>query len=201
MTGSLPFTIVFAAAAAFSLYELARPAARVRSYLADREAHAAHVLMNASMAAMAAPFWGLAAERVTFWVLVGGTGVLAARFAAALARGRAAEAGGSAYHALAMAAMIYALLLMPAAGAMDPSMAGDMAGHAMHHAAPQRTPVAAILAAIFAIDAAATVVFAFAMPGRLIDPDAPDYAAQRTELRRSAIPHVIMDAGMIAMLV
>ncbi|WP_066557532.1 DUF5134 domain-containing protein [Croceicoccus bisphenolivorans] len=194
MTGSLPFLLLFAVAAAFSLYELVGPGANGRSWLSNAEAHAAHVVMNGVMAAMFAPLWGTLAERVAFWILAVAAVVLVCRFAFAVRGGKGGEAGGSAYHALATVAMIYAIVLMPAGNA--PS---HHAG--MHHADVAATPLAAtVIGLVFTVDAIATLVLAFAMPARLLESSAADYAAQKAELRRSALPHVVMDAGMAIML-
>lgn len=189
MTASAPLVILFAAAAAFSLYELIGTRPRVRSYLADSEALAAHVVMNGAMAAMFSSAWGSTAERITFWILLIGAAVLVYRSVRAGLSGHGDRAGSAAYHAVGMAAMIYAIVLMPA-------------GHTpMHHGMEMARPLAAtVLAVVFALDALATLALAAMLPVRVFGTAIPAGAVSRRAIRRAALPHLAMDAGMVIML-
>lgn len=189
---SIPLLITFAAAAVLSAYELFRRGERPASYLADRQAHGAHVVMNAAMAAMVAPGYDATAERIVFWVLVLGGAVLIAQLAMAVRAGKPESAVASGYHALAMFAMVYAVVLMPAG--------------MMHHGMDMPRPwIATVFAALFLIDGIVTGVAAAFFPGRLLGlgeerPEKRATAPMIADLRRSAIPHVVMDAGMAWML-
>lgn len=192
MTPSIPLMAIFCAAALLSGYELLRRGERPASYLADREAHGAHVVMNAAMAAMVAPGYDAPIERAVFWALVLGGVALIVRLMLAARAGKPESAVASGYHALAMFAMVYAVVLMPA----------GMTHHAMHMPRPW---IAMVFGALFLVDGIVTGVAAAFYPRRLLGlanngPDAPADATMIADLRRSAIPHVVMDAGMAWML-
>ena len=191
MTASLPLVFLFAAAAALSLYELFRTDDLLSSYLASREAHAAHVVMNGAMAAMFAPGYGSTLQNVVFWLLIAAGTILLARFVLAVRCGDKARAGTAAYHALAMFAMVYAMSLMP-----------EMDMHHGHHGhmTSYRTWPGLLLGILFIVDMLATLVVALFFPARSLADATNVSKKQVAVLRRSAIPHVIMDAGMALML-
>ncbi|MCB2050839.1 MAG: DUF5134 domain-containing protein [Novosphingobium sp.] len=196
MTTSIPLMGVFVAAALLSVWEFLRRGERPESYLADREAHGAHVVMNGAMAAMVAPGYDGTVERAVFWVLLLGAMTLILRLALAVQAGTREKAIASGYHAVAMFAMVYAVVLMPAA-------AMHHAG-GMHHAMP--TPwIASVFGILFLLDGVATVVAAVFFPARMLGAAGVEMGSGARkaligDLRRSAIPHVVMDAGMAWML-
>jgi hypothetical protein len=154
------------------------------TYLGGRSSDAAHLLMNASMAAMlvvpatvlppAALLVLYAAIAVVFAGLVG----------LGLARPtppRRLHRPAHIYHVVASAAMVWAVHVIPDMAGMA-GMAG-MEGSAHQHLAA--IPVAAwVLAGLFALDALGTLVL----------------LKQVTD-RGAVVPHVIMDVGMVWMLV
>lgn len=217
MMQSVPLAILFALAALFSLFELWRErgsdAPTAAAYLAGREAHGAHVVMNGAMAAMFAPFYDSGIERVAVAALVLLALVLSVRALLSVRAGVTARAGGSLYHLFGAAAMLFAIWLMPAA--MEHGMAGGMAH--MAHDMGQRTGsgggahwLAIALGVIFIIDAVATALLAGFAPRLLVrmadeagvaSPPAPgENRHVHALLRRSAVPHVVMDVGMALML-
>ncbi|MCT2399320.1 DUF5134 domain-containing protein [Novosphingobium mangrovi (ex Huang et al. 2023)] len=203
MIASVPLTALYAAAAGLSLFEWRRAGQHGRSYLDNAEAHAAHVVMNGAMAVMVAPFYGTVAERILFWVLALGTIMLLGRMAFSTWRRDNRAAGSAAYHALTMAAMVYAIILMPA-GLMALRdglvICGDGAGGVIS----KPWPVTA-LGGVFTLDALATAGGVLFFPARVLAADSGVPAgsigvSRIVSLRLAAIPHVIMDMGMAAML-
>lgn len=194
MTPSWIWVSLFAAAALFSLFELFRQRTGTSAYLNDSEAHAAHMAMNGAMAMMlvpeAPPGWMWASL-----IPIGILGlVLAARLPLHLRRGASAKAGASLYHLIGAGAMFYAMRGVFAAGA-GMRHCGGMAAHA------GADWLATGLAMLFLADAIATAVMVMHFPSRLLAMGgAPADAAAVADLRISAVPHVIMDAGMAAML-
>ena len=200
MIVSTPLAIVFLLAAIFSVVEFVRSrrAAEIESYIADREAQATHVLMNGGMAAMFAPTFSAAIERgivITYGIAIA---ALAVRLALLVAQRKPAittRVAGTVYHALGLTAMIYAIRLMPA----------DMRGMMMASTWP-----ALVLGVIFALDGVATALLIGLFPKvmmrmeRAIDGSAsvlnPRDARTLRAIRVAAIPHCIMDAGMVLML-
>ena len=197
MTSSLPLACLFGAAALFSIVELLRSIrAEVASYIADREAHATHVLMNGGMAAMLAPFYDADIGRAI--VVVYSAAIVVLIIDAIVRRGPSPGlAGGRIYHVIGLAAMVWAIRQMP----------GPMLGMAMSAGAASWPALA--LTALFLLDGAATaglVVFAPRTMLRMADalalsrsPRLSDVRAIR-EVRVAAVPHCLMDAGMVLML-
>lgn len=200
---SIPLTTLYAAAAGFSLFEWHRARKHARTYLDNAEAHAAHLVMNGAMAVMAAPVYGTVAERILFWILAIGTIVLLMRMALSIWRRDSRATGSAAYHALAMGAMVYAIVLMPAGLMVLQNgivVCGDGEGGIM----PKPWQVTA-LGCVFALDALATTVGVLFFPLRVLAADSVgaisvSRSARTRTLRLGAIPHVIMDVGMAAML-
>lgn len=201
---------LFLLATAISLAELAgllRIEAQA-SALAGKEAALAHVVMNGTMAVMATPVYDHALHYLAIkgFAVALAVAVLRLLFLIALGRGvdRKARLIGSGYHALGLAAMLYALALMP--------MVGPICGEG-----PRPPALALALVGVFAIDAAATASVAVLRPTLMLGlPDdggmprlagvqfaALTDASDRAEiarLRLVAVPHVVMDLGMVAML-
>ena len=173
------------------------------TYLGGRSSDVAHLLMNASMAAMLVvpatvlPPGALVALYLGIAVVFAGLVVLGfVRPAPARQLHRPAHI----YHVIASAAMAWAVHLMPT-GLTDmsdmagmsgmtamPDMPGmgDMPGMdaaAHHHLAASPPVMAWVLAALFALDALGTL----ALLRRVTD-------------RVAVVPHVIMDVGMVSML-
>jgi hypothetical protein len=172
------------------------------TYLGGRSSDTAHLLMNASMAAMlVVP----AAVLPTPAVLVLYTSiavVFAGLVVLGLARptpARRLHRPAHVYHVVAASAMAWAVHLVPAMAGMPstPGRPHDMAGMsdmpgmsgmdppAHHHlAASASAPVAAwVLAALFALDALGTLALLRQVADRV-----------------AVVPHVIMDLGMVFML-
>jgi hypothetical protein len=172
------------------------------TYLGGRSSDIAHLLMNASMAAMlVVP----AAVLPTPAVLVLYTSiavVFAGLVVLGLARptpARRLHRPAHVYHVVAASAMAWAVHLVPAMAGMPstPGRPHDMAGmsdmpgmsgmdpSAHHHlAASASAPVAAwVLAALFALDALGTLALLRQVADRV-----------------AVVPHVIMDLGMVFML-
>ncbi len=156
------------------------------TYLGGRSSDTAHLLMNASMAAMlVAP----AAVLPTPAVLVLYTSiavVFAGLVVLGLARptpARRLHRPAHVYHVVAASAMAWAVHLMPPAMAAMPGMSG-MDDPPAHHHLGASAPVAAwVLAALFALDALGTLALLRQVADRV-----------------AVVPHVIMDLGMVFML-
>ena len=195
---SIAFAILFLLAALFSLAELLWQHGRVaiESYIADREAQATHVLMNGGMAMMAAPFHDASIERGLIAAFGAGVAILATRLiwlAARRSPTKGPRIAGTVYHLLGLAAMLYAMTLMPA-GAR-----GVMA--------MQPGALATALGVAFLLDGVATLILAGFLPRTLLRMESAisvrAAVADRkvlTLIRASAFPHVVMDLGMAAML-
>lgn len=203
MNGSIPLAVLFALAALFSLYQLFHRSDNIESYLADREAHAAHVMMNGVMSAMFSPYYGTFAEHMTLILLALAALVLAMRFLVAVRSGQTSDAGGSAYHFLAVAAMLYAIWAMPVAH-HDMAMTHAMGN--MAHEQPTNWLLRA-LALLFLCDGLLSAILVSFFPAKVMSlaensgkGSSSGKAYQVAALRRSAIPHVIMDLGMVLML-
>lgn len=203
MIASLPLAILFAAAAAFSLFEFFRHrgGGEIASYLADREAQATHVVMNGGMAAMFAPGYGPASAIGLQGLFGVAVVILLARLVLLWNRRPAGRAAGTAYHLLGLAAMLWAVRAMDAA---MPAMTG------MTHMMGKPSWLALALLVLFALDGLATALLAGFAPRTIMrmaeiaaerpDSGAPATAAQVRGVRLSAVPHCLMDAGMAAML-
>lgn len=189
-----PWTWValFAGAALFSLFALFRHRTGTSAYLNDREAHVAHIAMNGAMALMLAPGASLPWMRASL-IPIGILGLaLMARLLFHLRRDPG-KAGGSLYHLIGVGAMLYAMrgVFMPAAG----RHCGGMDSHG------GTDWLATGLALLFLLDAVVTAVMVMGFPRRLLAlGGAPADAGAIDDLRLSAIPHLVMDAGMAAML-
>lgn len=203
MNGSITLALLFALAALFSLYQLFHRSDNIESYLADREAHAAHAVMNGAMSAMFSSYYGTLAEHMALILLALAALVLALRFLVAMRSGQTSDAGGSAYHFLAVAAMLYAIWITPVAH-------HDMAmTHAMGSMAHEQSTnwLSRTFALLFLCDGILSAILVWFFPAKVmslaeyIGKDASSAKASRVAaLRRSAIPHVIMDLGMALML-
>lgn len=207
MITSTPLALFYLLTALFSAGELSRSrgAAEVESYIADREAQATHVLMNGGMAMMFADFYS---PVLGHGILIGysvAIAVIAVRLFVLLTRRHAAvtnRIAGSLYHAVSLATMIYAISVMP----MDAASMGTMGGMPM---ASNGSALLNALAAIFALDGIATVALVGLFPKllirmkRRIDGAGSVLRVHDTRtlraIRLAAIPHCIMDLGMVLM--
>ena len=149
---------------------------------------------------MFAPFSSLMTERVIFWTLALTALVLLIRLVAAFIRMNRHKASGATYHLLATLAMIYAMTLMPLAGS---SKSHEMAGHTA--TAVDLPWPALVLGLVFVLDAVLTVALVTLRPTSLLQGAANAEVSEVSpqaiaHLRKSAIPHVIMDLGMAMML-
>jgi hypothetical protein len=165
------------------------------TYLGGRSSDAAHLLMNAAMAAMlvvpAAELPPMAL--VTLFLAI--TVVFAGLVVLGLARpnpARRLHRPAHIYHVVAASAMAWAVHLMPPDMAGMSGMSMDMSGMpgmpgmdgSAHHHVAAATPVGAwVLAGLFALDALGTLAL-----------------LRRVNDRVAVLPHVIMDVGMVAML-
>jgi len=178
--------------ALLSAWRVARPR---RGFGIIRQTDAAHLFMNASMALMLTPWYGAAlGTTVTalYALLALVTLILLAR-ALRPGRDRAGRIGTYGYHLMVTVAMLYILSAMPPA----------MPGMEMPAASPPR--LAEFIGLGFLLDA---VVTSFTVT---FFPNLATQAATRTgdledetsifALREGAIPHVIMDIGMVFMVV
>lgn len=159
------------------------------TYLGGRSSDAAHLLMNAGMAAMLVVPAALLPPTALLVLYVGLAVVFAVLVVLGLARpspARVLHRPAHVYHVVAASAMAWAVYLMPSdMPGMEgmPDMGGMPAMSGMGGAGP--TPVAAwVLAGLFALDGLGTL----ALLRRLTD-------------RVAVVPHVVMDAGMVFMLV
>lgn len=204
MIASWPLALLFAGAALWSAIELLRAAQAPRTYLSDREAHGVHVVMNGAMAVMFVPGLHGHADGILIALLALTALFLGVRLGLALRSGRAERVGSAGYHLIGVAAMLYAMGAMAHGAAMD--------GHGMAHAMPVAPDAAGpglaawALGVLFIADALATGVMVWGFPRRLLShageavDSVRDGAAAVRALRLSAVPHVMMDLGMAAML-
>jgi hypothetical protein len=162
---------------------------------AGREAAAVHGSMNTAMALMATPAYSHGWHRGMFALFLVSMAGLGLRFALVLRRpqatDRSATLAGTGYHFLSTAAMLYALARMPMAG----PLCGDMPGPGA---------VAWVMVALFACDAVATLWIVSLKPDLVFKTAGavrarPGKGATQA-IRLTAVPHVIMDLGMVGML-
>lgn len=177
---------------------------RQRNWLANPEAYAVHAVMNLAMALMVTSFYPSLVVPVL--VVLGLTiAVLALRLVATLS---SRKKDGTQRQEQPITASIYHILgcgvMLWAAAAMPPAM------NAMQtlEVAPAHSAGRVILASLFAVDALLTIGYAVLMPrpligwastSRLLDPMA-DVDVTVSQLRLSALPHIVMDSGMALML-
>jgi hypothetical protein len=193
--------------------------------LTEPEADVSHLVMNLAMAAMAGPWFGAAARVAVLAVLAALVLALGVSLARGAGPGLAAPGrrAALAYHLVAAAVMLAATALMPAGHAMSRMPAGpdmpdmpDMPGMSGPPALPAAVGVALLVAAgLFAVDALATAAVAVAAPARVpavTDPSGSGNTAVAAPARVAAglapatprvaaVPHVVMDVAMVAMLV
>ncbi len=193
-TGSFETVLVVALLAA-SLVGVARlgDGRRVDTVWTTRESDAAHVVMNLSMAAMHGPLWG---PTTRSWVLaVMAVGVLATGLGVLRPPAGPGRRAALVHHLLAFATMGLVVLL-----GHDPAH-----GHGHGHGLPGGTPVAVVVAALavwFAFDLVVTVVVALVGPPARVLPAGVGAPAGRdlAAVRVAAVPHGVMDAAMVVML-
>ncbi len=197
--------LAFLGAAWMSLWQLYPRTHRGRgNWLTSPEAHAVHAVMSLAMALMVTSFYPSLVMPVL--VILGLTiAILALRLAATLssrekhgARRQGQQITASIYHIASCGVMLWA------AAAMPPAM------NAMQtpEVAPAHSAGRVILASLFAVDALLTIGYAVLMPrpligwastSRLMGPMV-DVDETVSQLRLSALPHIVMDSGMALML-
>ncbi len=163
------------------------------SYFAGREAQATHVVMNGGMAAMTLRPVASMTEAVTIACLVA-VAVLVVRL---LLERRAADGGRSfatIYHLLSLAAMVYAIQIMP-----------PMTSGIGHMSAIPVGWAAWTLTVLFLLDGAITLALGLLMPRLLLRLEGATATATADDrvvslIRLSSLPHLVMDAGMVVML-
>jgi hypothetical protein len=181
--------------ALLSAWRLARPR---RGFGIIRQIDAAHLLMNASMALMLMPWYGarLAIFVTALYALLAvATLILLAR-ALRPGRDRAGRISTYAYHLMVTLAMLYIIT------AMQPSQAA-MPGMDMPISPPSR--LAELIGLGFLLDAVVTSLTVtlfpkFAAQAATRSGDLEDETSIFA-LREGAVPHVIMDIGMVFMAV
>jgi hypothetical protein len=197
--------LAFVGAGSMSLWQLYPGTHRRQgNWLANPEAYAVHAVMNLAMALMVTSFYP--SLFVPVLVALGLTiAVLALRLVATLssrkkdgARGQGQPITASIYHILSCSVMLWA------AAAMPPAM------NAMQtlEVAPAHSAGRVILASLFAVDALLTIGYVVLIPrplvgwastSRLLGPMV-DVDETVSQLRLSALPHIVMDSGMALML-
>lgn len=186
-------TVLVAALLAAALVGVARlgDGRRVDTVWTTRESDAAHVVMNLSMAAMHGPLWG---PTTRSWVLaVMAAGVLATGLGVLRPPAGPGRRAALAHHLLAFAATGLVVLLR------------NGPGHGHGHGLPGGTPVAVVVVALavwFTFDLVVTVVVAVVGPPARVLPTGVGAPAGRdlAALRVAAVPHGVMDAAMVVML-
>ena len=190
-SASLVLCAVLAVGAAVSAYRLiaGRDGA---TYLGGRSSDAAHLLMNAGMAAMLVLPVSVLPTAVVTALYATIAGAFIGLVVLGLARStppRRLHRPAHVYHVVAAAAMVWAVHVMPDM----PGMGGeghDMAGmpgmdaYAHQHLAASTPVVAWVLAGLFALDALGTLALLRQVTDRV-----------------AVVPHVLMDIGMVWMLV
>jgi hypothetical protein len=175
-----------------------------------RQTDAAHLLMNASMALMFSPWYGLAANAaviVLYVFMAAAIIVLGALDLRRKGQGRDARIATYAYHFIVTAGMLYIILRMSIPipdqmpGMAMPGMA--MPGMAMPPVPAQRGLLADLIGLAFFADAMVTAAVVLFFPAQAAQFTAlgGEAATGTTNLRLGALPHVIMDIGMVAMVV
>lgn len=203
MIASTPLALCFALVALFSAVELVwqRHAPELVSYIADREAQATHLLMNGGMAVMFAPIYAGAWAAGLQVACALAIAMLVVRIIWSGGEQPLGRAAGTVFHIVGLSAMIWAVRAMP-------PMPGEMAGMAM---ASHRYWFGLAFGALFLVDGLATAVLAALAPMAMVR--MANLTAGRTDthplsgaspvraVRLAAVPHVVMDAGMVLMLI
>lgn len=194
--------------------------------LFDRESDAVHVVMNLGMALMLAPFFApqwhytiVAAYSLTVAVLV--VQIIWRKYGSSSAS--STTTGGTVYHIAALLAMIYASLQMSHSTMLFSGLT-DYGAHMLEmpqHHAPEITHTSSNwivkgLGYLFLLDGLLFLAVGVAFPAIVIaqavktpsdSSKAPATVAvdnhaniTRADVRLGALPHIIMDAGMVYML-
>lgn len=191
--------VLYLFAALLALFLLMRPRIEGSSYGFSREAEAVHVVMNLGMAAMVSTLWSTQTALATQVLLIATAIILGLNLL--WRRGDVQRVASTLYHFGGVAAMIYAIHIMPPVEDM-----ANMAGHMHHH---ESSWISMALGSLFLLDGIATLVVVVAFPTIVVNMGlvgSEGSAVQKGSLvstkglRISAIPHVIMDFGMALML-